>query len=224
MAEGRAFRDADPEVTIDVAHPDFFKTIGARLIAGRDFNAADRDSAQPVAIINEHMAKYYWPGASAIGKRFLFGGANTDSTQSPWITVVGVVADMRRTGVDMPVRNESFLPFAQSPSLGNLVVIKSARDPMSLVPSVRAAMRALDPNQPSVEHSHDGRDDVAPRRAAAVQCDARRVVRGTGARSRDDRRVRRDVVSRRATDEGDRCPSCARRGSGPSPAWSCSTE
>ena len=148
MAEGRAFRDADPEVTVDVTHPDFFKTIGARLIAGRDFNAADRDSAQPVAIINEHMAKYYWPGAGAIGKRFLFGGANTDSTQSPWLTVVGVVADMRRTGVDMPVRNESFLPFAQNPSLGNLVMIRSARDPMSLVPSVRAAMRALDPNQP----------------------------------------------------------------------------
>jgi putative ABC transport system permease protein len=59
-----------------------------------------------------------------------------------------VVVDMRRTGVDMPVRNESFLPFAQSPSLGNLVMIRSARDPMSLVPSVRAAMRTLDPNQP----------------------------------------------------------------------------
>jgi ABC-type antimicrobial peptide transport system permease subunit len=64
------------------------------------------------------------------------------------MTVVGVVADMRRTGVDMPVRNESFVPFAQSPSLGNLVVIKSARDPMSLVSSVRAALRAIDPTQP----------------------------------------------------------------------------
>jgi ABC-type antimicrobial peptide transport system permease subunit len=54
---------------------------------------------------------------------------------------------MRRTGVDMPVRNDR-PPFAQNPSLGNLVMIRSARDPMSLVPSVSAAMRALDPNQP----------------------------------------------------------------------------
>jgi putative ABC transport system permease protein len=147
-AEGRAPRDQDPEVTFDAASPEFFKTVGARLVAGRYFTAADRDSAPPVAIINEHMAKYYWPGVSAIGKRVNFGGANADTTQSPWTTVVGVLADMRRTGVDMPVRNELFVPFAQSPSAGNLVVIKAARDPMSLVPSVRAAMRALDPTQP----------------------------------------------------------------------------
>jgi putative ABC transport system permease protein len=148
MAEGRTPRPEDWEVTFDVASPDFFKTVGARLVAGRYFTTADRDSAQAVVIINEHLAKYYWPGTSAIGKRFRFGGPTTDTTQSPWMTVVGVVADMRRTGVDMPVRNESFVPFAQSPSLGNLVVIRSARDPMSLVSSVRAALRAIDPTQP----------------------------------------------------------------------------
>jgi putative ABC transport system permease protein len=93
------------------------------------------------------MAKYFWPNANAIGKRFTFG-TGADSTQNPWLTVVGVVADMRRTGVDMPVRSESFIPFGQNPSLGSLVVIRSARDPLSLVPSVRAAMRAIDPNQP----------------------------------------------------------------------------
>jgi putative ABC transport system permease protein len=148
MAEGRAWRNEDGEVTFDAASPDFFKTVGARLVSGRYFTAADRDSAPAVAIVNEHMAKYYWPGANAIGKRFRFGGASDDTTQSPWITVVGVVADMRRTGVDMPVRNESFMPLAQSPSFGNLVVIRSARDPMSLVSSVRAALRSLDPTQP----------------------------------------------------------------------------
>ena len=148
IAEGRPVRNEDPEVTFDVASPDFFKTIGARLAAGRYFTAADRDSAPPVAIINEHMAKYYWPGGNPVGRRFLFGNAPTDSTRSPWMTVVGVVADMRRTGVDMPVRNEAFIPYAQNPTLGNLVVVKSARDPMSLVSSVRAAIRAIDPTQP----------------------------------------------------------------------------
>jgi predicted permease len=148
MAEGRAPRDEDIEVTFDAASNDFFKTIGARLAAGRFFDASDRDSSQQVAIINEHMAKYYWPGASAIGKRYRFGGVQSDTIQSPWITIVGVVADMRRTGVDMPVRDELFVPFVQAPSNSNLLTIKTARAPMSIVSSVRAAVRAIDPNQP----------------------------------------------------------------------------
>ena len=148
MAEGRPPRDEDIEVTYDAASPDFFKAIGARLIAGRFFDAGDRDSSRQVAIINEHMAKYYWPGTSAIGKRYRFGGAQADTTQSRWMTVVGVVADMRRTGVDMPVRDELFAPFEQGPSNGNLLVIKTTRAPMSIVSSVRAAVRTIDPNQP----------------------------------------------------------------------------
>jgi putative ABC transport system permease protein len=148
MAEGRPPRDEDIEVTFDAASPDFFKTIGARLVAGRFFTAADRDSSPQVAIINEHMAKYYWPGTSAIGKRYRFGGPQSDTTRSPWITIVGVVADMRRTGVDMPVRDELFAPFEQAQSNANLLLIKTARAPMSIVSSVRAAVRAIDPNQP----------------------------------------------------------------------------
>jgi len=148
VAEGRANRDNDPALTFDVASTGFFKAIGARFVAGRDFTAGDRDTTQLVGIVNEHMAKFYWPGANAVGRRFRYGGPQSDTTRSRWIRVVGVVADMRRTGVDMPVRNEAFLPFGQVPQLGSLVMIKSARDPMSLVPSVRAALRALDPSQP----------------------------------------------------------------------------
>jgi putative ABC transport system permease protein len=148
MAEGRTPRDEDIEVTLDAASPDFFKTIGARLLVGRFFNAQDRDSSQQVAIINEHMAKYYWPGRSAIGKRFHFGGPQTDTTRAPWLTIVGVVADMRRTGVDMPVRDEMFVPLEQYPLNGNLLLIKTARSPMSFVPAVRAAVRSIDANQP----------------------------------------------------------------------------
>jgi predicted permease len=148
MAEGRTPRDEDNEVTFDATSPDFFKTIGARLVAGRFFKAGDRDSSQQVAIINEHMAKYYWPGTSAIGKRFRFGGPTTDTTRAPWMTIVGVVADMRRTGVDMPVREELFAPFEQGQSNGNVLAIRTTRSPMSIVPSVRAAIRSIDANQP----------------------------------------------------------------------------
>jgi putative ABC transport system permease protein len=148
VAEGRAARDEDNEVTLDAASPMLFSTVGATLVAGRTFGAEDRDGAPPVAIVNAHMAKYYWPGTSAVGRRFRFGSAQSDTTRSPWMRVVGVVADMRRTGVDMPVRDESFVPFAQDGSRGQVLVIKSARDPMSLLSSVRAAVRAVDKDQP----------------------------------------------------------------------------
>ena len=147
-AEGRPGRQDDIEVTYDVASSGFFQAVGARLVAGRFFDRSDRDSVPQVAVINEHMAKRYWPNATAIGKRYRFGGADTDSTQSPWITVVGVVGDMRRTGVDMPVRDEMFAPFTQSPTLRGLLVIKAAGDPMALAPRVRDVLRAIDPQVP----------------------------------------------------------------------------
>jgi putative ABC transport system permease protein len=148
-AEGRETRQDDIEVTFDAISPGFFATIGARLIAGRDFAASDRSGAPPIAIVNEHMAKRYWPHG-AIGKRVRFGWSRepNDSTNNPWITVVGVVGDMRRTGVDKPVRDEAFFPFAQNADFGALVVVRSANDPVTLVPQVRETVRQIDPDQP----------------------------------------------------------------------------
>ena len=149
-AEGRETRQDDNEVTFDAISPGFFAAIGARLVAGRDFTAADRDSAPPVAMINEHMKKRYWPNGSAVGKRFRFGSSSSpnDSTQNPWITVVGVVGDMRRTGVDKEVRDEAFLPYRQNADPAQLVVVRTAKDPMSIVALVKQSMRSIDPDQP----------------------------------------------------------------------------
>jgi putative ABC transport system permease protein len=148
VAEGRPARNEDQEVTIDAASPGFFETVGARLVAGRFFDGTERPDGPLVAVINEHMAKHYWPNASPIGRRFRFGGANSDTTRSRWRIVVGVVADMRRTGVDMPVRDEAFAPYVQRAMLGNLVLIKTAEDSMAVVPRVRAVLRGIDPAQP----------------------------------------------------------------------------
>ena len=149
-AEGRDTRRDDNEVTFDAISPGFFAAIGARMVAGRTFTAADRDSAPPVAIVNERMVKRYWPSGSAIGKRFRFGSSTSpnDSTQNPWITVVGVVADMRRTGVDKEVREEAFLPYRQSADPAQLVVVRTVKDPMSIVPLVKQTVRSIDANQP----------------------------------------------------------------------------
>src|SRR4051812_1213534 len=149
-AEGRETRQDDNEVTFDATGRGFFSAIGARMAAGRAFPAADRDSAPPVAIVNEHMTKRYWPSGSAVGKRFRFGSSTSpnDSTQNPWITVVGVVGDMRRTGVDHEVRDEAFFPYRQSADPGQLVVVRTANDPMTIVPLVKQAVRSVDADQP----------------------------------------------------------------------------
>jgi putative ABC transport system permease protein len=151
-AEGREVKQDDQEVTFDGASPGFFPTIGARLVAGRDFGSQDQAGGAPVAIVNEHMARRYWPDKNPVGARIRFGrgqsDASRDTTQNPWITVVGVVGDMRRTGVDMPVRDEAFFPAAQNVSSSALVVVRTAADPRAMIPQFRQAVRDLDRDQP----------------------------------------------------------------------------
>jgi putative ABC transport system permease protein len=146
--EGRTSRPNDKEVTFDGISPGFLNTIGARLVAGRNFTTSDREGTMRVAIVNETAVKNYFPGG-AVGKRFRLGtGTASDTTENPWITVVGVVADMRRMGVDKPVRDEAFLPFAQSASPWQLVVLRTGGDPLPFAGQVRRVVREVDPAQP----------------------------------------------------------------------------
>jgi predicted permease len=151
MAEGRETRQDDQAVPYDAVSTGFFATIGARIVAGRDFGPQDQTGSLLAGIVNEHMARRYWPDGNVIGRRIRFGSSTeprADSAQNPWITVVGVVADMRRTGVDMPVRDELFFPYAQYVTPGALVVIRTAVDPMTMVPRFRQAVGELDRDQP----------------------------------------------------------------------------
>ena len=151
-AEGREPKQDDQEITFDGASSGFFATIGARVVSGRDFGSQDQAGGPPVVIVNEHLAKRYWPNRNPIGARIRFGRGQSedsrDTTQNPWLTVVGVVADMRRTGVDMPVRDEAFFPSSQNASNSVLVMVRTATDPMTMVPQFRQAVRDLDRDQP----------------------------------------------------------------------------
>jgi predicted permease len=122
------------------------EAMGERLVAGRLFTPRDRAGAPEVAIVNETMARIYWGDRSPIGGRIRMGG-NPDR---PWITVVGVVRDLRHNGLVAPVKEKFYRPHAQFvfPVRNMHLVVKTAGDPMALAAPIRDAVRGLDPNLP----------------------------------------------------------------------------
>jgi putative ABC transport system permease protein len=122
--------------------PGYFQAIGITLVAGRPFTAADSAAAPKVAIVNDTMARRYWPGASPVGKRVRLGGTNA------WIDVVGVVADVKHWGLEAAVNPELYMPLPQYLSRGVTFVMAADGDPASLAPAVRDRVRAFDPDLP----------------------------------------------------------------------------
>ncbi|MDX2044537.1 MAG: ABC transporter permease [Acidobacteriota bacterium] len=127
----------------------YLQTMGIALRGGRYFAEQDNADSLPVAIINETMARQYWPNENAIGKRFKNGPADS---RHPWLEIVGVVADVRQMGVDKPTKAEMYFPYRQIKSHAFYaprdLVIRSTVEPTSLVAAVRDAVHAVDPNQP----------------------------------------------------------------------------
>ena len=148
-------RESDTNTIWNAVHrqvsPDYFRAMGLALRQGRLFSASDDEKAMPVAVINETMARQYWPGENALGKRFKVG---YPTQQNPWLTIVGVVADVRQMGVDAPVKAEMYVPYWQGqPYFAGMfaprdLVIRTTNDPTSLVPAVREAVREVDAYQP----------------------------------------------------------------------------
>ena len=135
-----------PSTDVTRVTPDYFKTMGLRVIEGRTVEATDRADTPPVCVIDETFAKTYWPGESAIGKRVKFG--NLNDPEPPWMQVVGVVGHVKNYGVDQPSRVEIYLPFYQRPASTPVIVVETAGDPASLTPGVREAVKSLDPALP----------------------------------------------------------------------------
>jgi putative ABC transport system permease protein len=126
---------------------DYLQTVGIALRDGRYLENRDDQNAQPVVIVNETMARKFWPGQSAISKRIKFG-----EKDAPWITIVGVTADVREMGLDVPVKAEMYLPFRQVTGFNYFkprdLVIRTTGDPLELVAAVRREVHAVDPDQP----------------------------------------------------------------------------
>ncbi len=128
---------------------DYFRTMGIPIQEGRPFDEGDKDQAVHVAVINQTMARQYWPGENAIGKRLKFGDPGDDV---PWVTIVGIAGDVRQMGIDKPIKAEMYLPFEQNNDLGFYaprdLAIRASVDPLSLVAAARNEIHQVDPEQP----------------------------------------------------------------------------
>jgi predicted permease len=130
----------------DEVSADFFKTLGTPLIRGRFFSIEDGPNAPRVAIINEAMARRVWNGRDPVGTRFKLGARDSDR---PWYTVVGVVGDMRRQGLEREPIAQMFEPLAQNPPQSVDLFIRTAtEDPLTMAGAVRAAVRQVEKEAP----------------------------------------------------------------------------
>lgn len=136
-----------PFLTGGEATPDYFRAMGVPLLRGRVFSEADTvENAPSTIIINETMAKRYWPNESAIGKRLKFDDPNF---KSPWFTIVGVVGDVRQEGLERPAGLMSYV--ASSGEWFDDIVIHATSDPRTLAPAIREQVRVISPNL-AVDH------------------------------------------------------------------------
>jgi putative ABC transport system permease protein len=127
---------------------DYLKTMGIPIVKGRPFNEGDNERSVLVTIVNETMARQYWPGEDALGKRFKLGDPSDDV---PWVTIVGVAGDVRQMGVDEPVKAEMYFPYQQGQMsfyAPRDLAIRTTVDPLSIVASVRNKIHQVDPYQP----------------------------------------------------------------------------
>jgi predicted permease len=133
-------------LTRDEVSPDFFRTLGTPLLRGRFFSIEDRPEAPRVAIINDAMARRSWPGHDPVGRRFKLGPRGSDGT---WYTVVGVVGDMRRQGLEREALPQIFEPLAQNPPRSvDLFIRTSSDDSLAMAGALRAAVHRVEKSAP----------------------------------------------------------------------------
>ena len=121
--------------------PNYFETMGLRLLRGRGFSSADTADSTPVIVINETLAQRIWSGEDPIGKRLKQGYPEDDE---PWREVIGIVNDFKLNGVERAVSMQMFLPYTQESRSSVGVVVRTNGDPQSVATSVEQAIHLID--------------------------------------------------------------------------------
>ena len=186
--------DMFPVAHLHLITPDYFRTLGIAL-RGRAYNARDLD--QPSVIINETMARTYWPGQDAVGKRFVVGPWGP---QPNWATIIGVAADVKQSGLEAERTNDFyFLDYGP-----RYLILQTASDPLIIARAVRREIQALDPAAPVSDFPQHGTSTGRFHRSAAILHLAAFDLRGRGSGAGGDRNLRHHVVVGSAAHAGDR--------------------
>jgi putative ABC transport system permease protein len=123
------------------ATPGYFNAMGMPILKGRQFQNQDDENSLPVAIVDESLARTYWPGADAVGKRLRIGG-------EAWLTIVGVVPNVKNRKLDEPPRPYIYRPYAQWVRREMRLIVTTVNDPNGIVTSVRQQMSNVDTEVP----------------------------------------------------------------------------
>src|SRR5262249_23709395 len=142
--------EGKPEPKLNVgfrmASPDYFRAMGVPLRAGRLIDDRDREDASRVAVVNETFARVFLANEDPLGKRIKLGSSHGPF---PWLTIAGVVGDVRHSGLDVETRPEMYVPYLQGllPGWGvppMFLVVRSESEPSSLISAVRGVVQELD--------------------------------------------------------------------------------
>jgi putative ABC transport system permease protein len=129
----------------EIVSPGFFETLSISLAAGRTFTDQDRAGGQPVVIVNETFARHAWPGQDALGRRIKPGSS---ASQQPWMTIVGVIKDVRRADLTRAIRPELYLSALQFTPRTQILLVRTAGDPTQILPAVRREVRTMNSQLP----------------------------------------------------------------------------
>ncbi len=144
--EERADSDAaQPTAQFSAVTPDYFRALGTPLVRGRFFAESDTLEAQPVALVDEAAARRFWPGEDPVGRRFKLG---VPASKAPWMTVVGVVGNIKTEGFDQPDQPHLYTCVFQNVGYAMAVYLKVEGDPKALTQALRREVQAVDPNLP----------------------------------------------------------------------------
>ena len=169
--EGRVMKPGapGPDEEIRTITPDYFRVLQTPLLRGRFFNDGDTATSPQVAIINDALARKYWPNEDPVGKRITF--SDMRKPDAKWITIVGLVGSVRHKGLEFDPEPEFYFPHAQDPSPSMLVAVRSTQDPRSLASTIRREIQAIDPELPIANvRTFEAvvAESVAPRRLSVL--------------------------------------------------------
>jgi putative ABC transport system permease protein len=123
----------------------WFSTMGMRVVEGRGIGVSDRTESAPVAVLSEEVARRFYPNMSPVGRRMKLGPLDSDR---PWVTIVGIVNDVRDNGLSIASRGTVYLPITQSASPSRWIGVRTSGDPARVIPALRKVLADIDPNIP----------------------------------------------------------------------------